>query len=264
VKSARILRQKIQSRQLTMGAMATNHFWIELVEVCKNAGLDYLIIDQEHNTFDGEKINDACALGRLIDFPIIVRPAETERGLIRKAADHGAAGFLLPTVESVEMMDAVRDALWMPPRGKRRPGGTGNRWVSDYNYKTWKEEVEDDFIVLPQIENQKGLSNVDAIARHEITTAIAIGPYDLSANLGVCWEPEHPKLQDAIGKIRKAGEDAGKTMWMIGDATKLIPRGFTFLCVAEPVWFLEAMLKKTVSELRAGVKGASGTMAKVD
>jgi 4-hydroxy-2-oxoheptanedioate aldolase len=154
----------------------------------------------------------------------------------------------------------------MPPRGKRRPGGTGNRWVKDYQYKTWKEEVEDDFIVLPQIENLKGLQNVDAIAKHEITTAIAVGPYDLSANLGVCWEPQHPKLVDAIKTIKRAGEDAGKNMWMIGDAAALIPQGFTFLCIAEPVWFLEAMMKKTVEELRAGggAKKPGGTMAKVD
>lgn len=54
---------------------------------------------------------------------------------------------------------------------------------------TWKSEFEDDLVILPQIESIVGLENVNAIARHPLTTAIAIGPYDLSADLGVCWRP---------------------------------------------------------------------------
>ena len=251
MKSAQILKQKINSNQLTLGLMATNHFWIDLIEICKNTGIDYLIIDQEHNAFDEEKVSDACAVARMIDFPIIIRPPEVDYSFIRRAADKGCCGFLLPTVESAADMDIVRDSLFMPPRGKRRPGGPGNRWVKDYNYPTWRDEVEADFIVMPQIENQKGLDNVDAIARHEMTTAIAVGPYDLSANLGCCWDPANPKLIAAQEKIRTAGRNAGKNMWMIGDGATLMKRGFTLLCIGEPVGFLEGMLKARVSDLRS-------------
>ena len=258
MKSAQILRQKINSGQLTLGFIATNHFWIELVEVARNAGLDYIIIDQEHVYFDEQLVSDACALGRLIDFPILIRPPETQYSFIRRAADKGACGFLLPTVESAAVMDEVRDALYMPPRGRRRPGGPGNRWVNDYNYETWVKEVENDLVVLPQIENLKGLENVEAIARHEMTTAMAVGPYDLSANLGVCWRPQDPKLQDGLSRIRAAGRAAGKNMWMIGDGATLQKAGFTFLCIAEPTWLLEGALKTAVTSLCAGGSPAAG------
>ena len=36
----------------------------------------------------------------------------------------------------------MRDAIWLPPRGTRRPGGAGNHWVADFQYKTWKAQVE--------------------------------------------------------------------------------------------------------------------------
>ena len=49
--------------------------------------------------------------------------------LVRRAIDLGCCGLLLPTVETVEALDIVRDSIWMPPRGKRRPGGWGNNWV---------------------------------------------------------------------------------------------------------------------------------------
>jgi len=140
----------------------------------------------------------------------------------------------------------------MPPRGERRPGGPGNYWVPDFQYDTWKREVEDDFIILPQIETRVGLANVDAIAAHEITTAIAIGPYDLSADLGVCFEMDHPKMQEAVEEIRAAGEKAGKTMWRIGDGETLASEGYHFLCIGTP----EGIFRTALSVLNQATKTA--------
>ena len=253
MKSAQILRGKIDSNAPTLGILATNHLWLELVEIVRNAGLDYLIIDEEHGHFAPELVVNACSLGRLIDFPVLIRTHEAERSIVRRAADKGACGFLLPTVEDAATLDQVRDGLYLPPRGKRRPGGMGNRWVTDFNYETWRDEVEADFIVLPQIENLRGLENVEEIAAHELTTAIAVGPYDLSAALGVCWQPEHPKLVEALETIRAAGQAVGKKMWMMGDAAKLTAQGFTLICIGEPCWFLQAALRDYVDDVRAGL-----------
>ena len=252
MKSAQILKQKIQSQQLTLGLLVTNFLWFDLVEISRNAGLDYLIVDLEHNAYDEQLVSDVLALGRMIDFPMLIRVQDPETIFIRRAADKGACGIVLPTVESAKVLDAVRDGLYMPPRGVRRPGGPGNRWMTGtgYEYTKWVERVENDFIVIPQIENQKGLENADEIAKHEITTAIGIGPYDLSASLGVCWEPSNPKLIAAQEKIRKAGRDAGKNMWMVGDGESLKARGFTFLCIGEATSFFEASLGNHVNALR--------------
>jgi len=242
-----------------MGALATFHFWPGMVEIAIKAGLDYLIIDFEHLTFDAEMVSEACAIGRRMDFPVLIRPPAAEMVPLRLAMDLGPCGLLVPYIESVAAMDVIRDAVYMKPRGKRRPGGPGNRWVNDYNYATWKTEVEDDLIILPQIESQAGLDQVDAIAGHPLTTAIAIGPYDLSADLGACWQPQNPKLVEAISRIRQAGKTAGKNMWMIGNAPDLIKNGFTFLCIAEPIMLLEGTLRDTVQNLKKG--GAVATAA---
>ena len=100
----------------------------------------------------------------------------------------------------------------MPPCGRRRPGGPGNAWVSNVQYETWRKEVEDDFIVLPQIESKQDLANLDAIARHEVTTAMALGPYDLSTELGCCYNPNAPQLINALAAIRKAATAVNKNM----------------------------------------------------
>jgi len=261
VKSAQILKQKINSGQLTLGAIATFHLWHGAVELARRCGLDYLIVDLEHLEHPAEAVADVCAIGRLLDFPVLIRPATAELVRVRLAADLGPCGMLIPYVESTADLDVVQDALTMKPRGKRRPGGPGNRWVTDYNYETFRTEVEDDWVILAQIESQAGLAYVEAIARHPLVTAMAIGPYDLSADLGVCWQPEDPRLIGAQETIRAAARAAGKNMWNIGDATTLVRRGYTFLCVGELMSTLENALKSLVAQTCSapGPAGETGT-----
>lgn len=253
VKAAALLKKKIEGSEPVVGALATFHFWPGMVEIAMTAGLDYLIIDLEHLTHNAEQVAEACAIGRRENFPVLIRPPAAEFTPLRLAMDLGPCGLLVPYVQGVETLDVVREAVYMKPRGRRRPGGPGNLWVSNYHYETWKREVEDNLIILPQIESRIGLGNAEAIARDPITTAIAIGPYDLATDLGVCWQPEHPLLVDAIKRIRAAGRGAGKNMWMIGDGSALIKEGFTFLCLAEMTMLMASTLKTMAAQVRQGM-----------
>ena len=137
----------------------------------------------------------------------------------------------MPYVESLATMQEVQEAVYLKPRGRRRPGGPGNAWVKDYHYETWRTTVEDDLIILPQIESRAGL--------------------DLSADLGVCWDPTRPELQDALARIRTAGKAAGKNMWMIGDGAALVQAGYTFLCLGETTMALQSKLGEINSAAKA-------------
>jgi len=251
MKPAKLLRKKIRSHTLTTGVMVTYHFWPGVVEIAMRAGLDYMIIDFEHMTWDPEAVADACAIGRRENFPILIRPPQAEPIPLRLAADLGPCGMLVPYVESAATMDKVADALLIKPRGQRRVGGPCGYWVKDWSYATWKREVEDNFIIIPQIESRKGLDAADEIARHPLTTALGIGPYDLSSDLGVCWEPKHPKQLAAVERIRKAARGAAKNMWIIGEAVDLQKRGLTFLCIGEPVAIMEGAMAGLVRDLKA-------------
>ncbi len=250
MESALTLRRKLDSGAIVTGVLATQHFWPGLVEVAMEAGLDYLIVDLEHLGHDAASVAAGCAIGRRAGFPVLVRPPEPEFTAMRLAMDLGPCGLLVPCVESLETMRTIQDAVWMRPRGKRRPGGPGNAWVADFHYETWKATVEDHLVILPQIESRAGLAAATEIAAHPLTTAIAVGPYDLSADLGVCWRPDAPEMREALARIREAGRAAGKPMWMIGHGPDLVAQGYTFLCLGEPIGSLKAKLAEMVGELR--------------
>ena len=109
-------------------------------------------------------------------------------------------------------------------------------------------------------ERVAGLDNAAAIAAHAVTTAIAIGPYDLSHSLGyseemlgaLAGEGRGPFEAAAVAQIKAAGEACGKTMWRIGDGAQLVREGFHFLCIGEPI----AMMKGAMAAANQDAKAA--------
>lgn len=245
------LKRKLAGPGPTVGVMISNHLWLEVIEIAVEAGLDYVIIDAEHMAHCPERIADACRLGRMTNFPVLLRPARTDTESIRMAMDLGPCGMLLPMIESTLQLEQVKNGIYMPPRGQRRPGGPGNGWVKRYTYDTFKANVEDHVIVIPQVESPLGLQNAGEIAAHPIVTALGVGPFDLSASLGLCWKPEHPTFKGALAHIRDAARAAAKPVWMIGDAKFLLEEGYRFLCMGEPTAMLQRMLTDLVRQLRA-------------
>jgi len=254
MKPAQRLKARLQQRDLILGVLAIDHAWTDLVELCQRSGLDYLIVCMEHGPADTQTVAEICATGRRLEFPVLIRPRSNDYATLRLAADLGPCGFLLASVETAAELDVVRDALRVPPRGRRRPGGMGNRWVPNYLGATWQHECEDHFLVLPQIETRKGLANREELARHEITTALALGPYDLSAELGVCGQMEAPILREACQQVLQTAQAAGKPGWHIGgDVPGMIRDGWRFLCVGEPSWILVNALHQTTQIARAAL-----------
>ena len=247
---AALLKNKLATQKNVLGILITNHLWGELIEVAMLAGLDYVIVDREHFAHDVDSVANACRLGRFANFPILLRPARTDAAAIREAMDLGPCGLLLPMVESVDQMDEVQQGAWLPPRGGRRPGGHGNRWLKQFNYEDFKTGVEDDLIIIPQIESPLGIRQAAAIAAHPLTTALGIGPYDLSCRLGCAWKPENAELRGSIEQLRAVAASVGKPFWMIGDGVKLTGEGHQFLCIAEPIGLLQATLSNLVKTIQ--------------
>ncbi len=250
--SGKNLKASLKTTSPVIGMMATDHAWPLLVETCQIAGLDYLIIDCEHGSFSNELVAHICQVGRLVDFPILVRTISCETSVIRRTLDLGPCGILLPNVRSTQELDQVQAAVQMPPRGTRRPGGMGNYWMKDFNYDSWKTSFEEHFIVIPQIESQAGVDAVDGIAAHPLVTALGLGPYDLSADLGCCWAPDSTQLQAAFASVKASADAVGKKVWAGTNAAALLAKGYTFLWIGTVSSTLGQTLAKTVQMLKTG------------
>ncbi len=261
LKPGKELKQKLATDELVIGLMATDHAWPFLVEICRSGGLDYLVVDCEHGSFSDELVAHICQIGRLAGFPVLVRAISCEATVIRRIIDLGPCGILLPCVESTEQLDQVSEAILMPPRGRRRPGGMGNYWLGDYNYSTWEKDFEEHFIVIPQIESKLGVDRAEDLASHPIVTALGLGPYDLSADIGCCWNPENPEFILAHDQVKAAADAVGKKVWAGCDCPALRDRGYTFLWIGTVTSVLTQSLEGTVRSIRSGKSEGVDTLS---
>lgn len=250
MKPAQDLKSRLAAGETVVGVMATDHVWPLLVELCQLGGLDYLVVDREHGSHSDDVVAHVCQVARLAGFPVLMRVATCSEFEVRRALDLGPCGLLLPCIESAAQLDAVQALVRMPPRGTRRPGGLGNYWMQDFQYVTWRDEFEEHLIVIPQIESRAGIEVVDEIAAHPLVTAVGLGPYDLSADMGCCWQPENPDYQAAIRRVRDAADAAGKTVWIGCDVQRLQAEGYTFLWIGSVSGVLRSSLASLTQQLR--------------
>ncbi|MCA9118739.1 MAG: hypothetical protein H6822_04680 [Planctomycetaceae bacterium] len=254
---ARALKAQLATEVPVIGLMATDHAWPFLVEICKKSGLDYLVVDCEHGHFSDELVSHLCQIGRLANFPVLVRTISCEPSVVRRTIDLGPSGILIPCVETTAQLDQVRQAAMMPPRGRRRPGGMGNYWLKDFHYNTWKNDFEEHFIVIPQIESKLGVENVESIASHPLVTAVGLGPYDLSADMGCCWYPEREEFVAALDHIKAAADSVGKKVWAGCDGPMLRAKGYTFLWIGTATMILTNALSQSVQVIKESAASSS-------
>ena len=70
------------------------------------------------------------------------------------------------------------------------------------NFNQYKKESEH-LLIIAQIENVIAIDNLNKICDVDGLDAIIIGPYDLSASMGLTGELNHPDVIEACEKIFK-------------------------------------------------------------
>jgi 4-hydroxy-2-oxoheptanedioate aldolase len=203
-------------------------------EVLAHSGFDWILVDTEHapNELPGV-MSQLQALYGGTATPV-VRPAWNDIVIIKRLLDIGAHNLLVPYVQTVEEARAAVAATRYPPKGVRgvavlhRSNKFGR--VTDYFPR-----IHDEICLVVQIETQRALDNLDAIAAVEGIDGLFIGPSDLAAALGHLGQTNHPDvraaIEDAFKRIRKAGKAPGILAPVEAEARHWLGQGCTMLAV---------------------------------
>jgi 2-dehydro-3-deoxyglucarate aldolase len=104
-------------------------------------------------------------------------------------------------VESAEQLLAVRDACRWPPSGTRGVGFSRANLFGKH-FKDYSEEAQAPLLIA-MIENINAINSLERILKVDGLDAILIGPYDLSASMGLTGQFEHPIFEENINKIKE-------------------------------------------------------------
>ena len=198
------LRQRMLAGETVIGSWINSGSPIvaELMAAC---GFDFLCVDVEHSAVDlpqTQQLFQAIRSGHP-NCAAIVRLHGVDYAFVKRYLDAGACGLVAPLVRTREEAQLLVEAAKYPPLGLR---GVGFCRANSYGLRLADEcaRANDEIFLAVQIEHIEAVRNIDAILSVAGIDAAFIGPYDLTASMGITAQFEHPEFLAARTTILDA------------------------------------------------------------
>ena len=245
-------RQRLQAGEILLSTLITLPS-PEICELLSKLKFDWLFIDAEHSSF-GTLEMQRMLQAATDQFPCLIRVASSDIVAIKQALDIGAAGIIVPQINSAEEAQAAVRAAKYPSYGNR---GVGLARAHEYglSFTDYLSHANDDTCVVIQAETPGAITEIEKIVAIEGVDAILVGPYDLSANLGHTGEIDHPDVVAAIKKVTTACKQANVKLGYFGvNAQAVLPykeKGFTLLTVGVDSLFVLNGAQQLLEEMKS-------------
>ncbi len=254
----RTIRERVLAGDSVLGALVFEFFSPGVPRILSRAGCEYVLYDMEHTGVGFETLKAQVAACRGLPITPMVRVPRGEYAFLARALDIGMTGVMVPMVESADQAAQVVEATRYPPVGRRgaafgfahddyAPGDPADK-IAEANARN---------LVIAQIETERGLEHVDAIAAIEGVDVLWVGHFDLTNFLGIPGQFDHPTYRDALNKVVAAGRKHGKGLgFMPGTAAQAKEYrdiGFNMLGVGTD----HGLLGAAVSDALSAVRGAT-------
>jgi len=196
----RFIRTQMSLKRPSIGS------WMQLphasvAEIIGSADFDWVAVDMEHGAISVHQLPDIFRALELAGALPLARLAQAHPKDCKQVLDAGAGGVIVPMIENADQLINLKDACRWPPSGKRGVGFSRANLFGKY-FDTYFEEAQMPLLIA-MIENYKAVSNLSEILAVNGLDAILIGPYDLSASMGLTGEFESPEFIACIDKILK-------------------------------------------------------------
>jgi len=195
------LKEKLINGETVFGTMFQHAVNPALVDVLSPNVLDFVIVTAEHNALD------------LADF-LPIRHALAAKGIACLARTHSRDpadvskvcdtydGVVVPYVEDYEhAKQLAAAAVYRPLKGVAldRVLAKGE-WPSEETKKFIEKKCENT-VFIPMIESVQAVENLEKICSIPGVHAVFVGPGDLTVNMGLPKEYDHPDLIAALKRI---------------------------------------------------------------
>ncbi|MCE7996405.1 MAG: 2,4-dihydroxyhept-2-ene-1,7-dioic acid aldolase [Roseivirga sp.] len=225
----------------------------EVAEAMALAGFDWLFIDLEHGTMGILECQRMIqAVGGHAES--LVRVPEFTESAIKKVLDTGAGGIIVPKVNTAKEAEKAVAYSKYPPEGQRGVGATRAHGYG-IHFNDYVTRANQELMVVIQIEHIDGVENIEQIVDVPGVDVIFIGPYDLSASMGLMGQLDHPRVLEAIERVEKVCKDKGIHLGYFGMTAEsvqpYIEKGYRLITCGTDTGFLIEGAGKTLSGLRS-------------
>ena len=241
---ARRMKDKMRRGEPSIGT------WLSMAhpsiaEILAMAGYDFVVIETEHTAIDVSEVFDLIiAIERHGAIPL-VRLAWVDPIQAKAVLDSGAAGILVPMINSKADAELAVQMTKYPPLGVR---GVGLARAQGYgeHFAEYVQHANDDTLLLVMIESKQGVENIEEILSVPGIDGVFIGPYDMSMSYGIPGQITHPDIIAAKKRVLDstlernliAGVHFVQPRSAEEDCAAAVAAGYRFIALGSDILFL--------------------------
>ena len=199
------------------------------------SGHDFLFIDMEHGAFSMQEATQICIASIPTGIAPTVRVCAGALDEGTRLLDNGAMGVVVPHVDTAAQAKRIADAFRYPPAGTRSWGGPPALYGYQVsNVAEAQRDINDEIMTTVMIESPEAVRNASEIAAVPGIDVLLFGSFDLTTELGIPGQMNHPKLIEAYQTVCAACRAHGKILGMGGindneDAARFVGMGCRYV-----------------------------------
>ncbi|MFQ5864014.1 MAG: HpcH/HpaI aldolase/citrate lyase family protein [bacterium] len=235
-----------------------------VAEIMSASGFDFLVVDAEHSAIDvpqAQSIFQAIKAGNPSCMPM-VRLAGNTYAETKRYLDAGAMGVIAPLINSkTEAKELVRSVKY-PPLGDRSVG-YGRSHGYGFSFDEYMHAANEKTFVCIQIEHIRAVENLDEILSVEGINAALVGPYDLTASMGITAQFENRDYISARDHILKKCKEYGVIAGIHvvqpnpAEACERIKQGFKMIGYSLDITMIGTVCRLGLNSIKKGLKNDS-------
>jgi 2-keto-3-deoxy-L-rhamnonate aldolase RhmA len=221
----------LQSGQSAIGVTITVNS-VEMAAQAASLGFDFLWIEMEHSPVSLETVRQIVLATRGLKAVPFARVPVNELWTAKRVLDAGVLGVIFPFTSHPDLARQAVAACKYPPAGRRGSGAglATFRWPAPEGYYDFADR---NVLVIAVIEEAAAIDRIDDIAATPGLDVLFVGPSDLSFSLGLRGQMDHPRVEEAIGRVLAAAKKHGKIPGRLATSSAQIQRcldqGFRFI-----------------------------------
>ena len=250
----RTLKKDLLNNKATLGC------WLTLAhpgiaEIMANAGFDWIAIDLEHSVITIKEAEELIRIIELCGVTPLVRLTSNNEEQIKRVMDAGACGIIVPMIKTVDDVSKVINSIKYPPKGRRGVGlARAQGYGSEFdNYLKWQV---DNSVIIIQIEHIDAVNNLESLFSIKEVDGYIIGPYDLSASMGIPGQFENKDFLLAMERIKTVATECNMSggIHIIDpdtDQLKLrLDEGYRFIAYSLDIRMIDVACRKGVNFMK--------------
>lgn len=225
-----------------------------VAEVMAEAGIDMLVIDQEHYLFSEKDMLQIIRAADYYGCSCLIRMAQVDRERIGRLLDGGAAGILLSDAADSAQIRKLIEAVKYPPCGNRgvSTDSRNNRYGrANRNLTGFARMQNRNTIIGVIIETKSAIADLDEILKIPEIDILSVGTMDLTYAYGVPGQTRNEKVQqlkrNIYKKIIAAGKVALDKAFTKEEMEAARKNGVRCLCVASDLGLIDTGLNRILN-----------------